>query len=77
MKQFDKFEATFAPEKEGLKDSSIPWIGWKGIWQASWTIDKGDRFEGEWACVCIPQEDGKIRPPFGWVALSQLSDILL
>lgn len=72
MDQFDLVYATFQPQiTDNLKETSRPWIGWRGLWSADWIVED-EPYQGQWA-MCIDRDS---RAPFVWVPESDLIDIV-
>ena len=72
MNRFDIVEATFQPQNmDTLKDTSVPWIGYRCQWSADWIIEEGE-FEGKFAMGVISDD----HPPFAWAPESDLTDIV-
>lgn len=74
MRQFDKVEATFAPQRtDNLKTEAVRWIGQRAVWQASWRREDDESYAGEWVMVPCSRPEGLGYP--GWAPLSDLADV--
>lgn len=75
--RFDIIEATFQPQnRETLKPEMVPFIGYRGRWEAAWIVDEEDdsQFTGQWAWTPHPVLGTPI--PYGWVPDEDLVDRL-
>jgi hypothetical protein len=57
LQPLDRVDATFTPRRvDDLKGGAAQWIGWRGIWEASWLIeeDSGVPWVGEWHMMVVP-----------------------
>lgn len=77
LEQFYLVEATFRPRREDdLREAARKWIGWRGLFEASWIIEEGE-YSGEWACsVRPPIENGPPADAFVWVPEGDLVDMV-
>lgn len=70
---FDKVLATFRPSRtDDLTPEAACWIGWRGVWSASWIVERG-QYEGQWAMM--PLDPHGNYPPFAWMPFCDLADI--
>lgn len=76
MKQFDRFLATFQPQRtDDLKPGVAELIGLRCEWEVAWLIEEedGGPYIGEWACAAYGLEAS---PPFAWAPSCDLVDIV-
>jgi hypothetical protein len=72
------YKATFNPKKLDLKPGVAEYIGKTGIFQASWIIEEGERYAGQWAMGLIrDMSPGWEDYQYVWVPEEDLSNIVL
>lgn len=70
MEQFDRFIATFQPQRtDDLKPGADRIIGTRCEWEAAYVIEEGP-YEGQMACMPILGS-----APFAWAPACDLADI--
>ena len=77
LEQYARVWGTFSPDRrDDLVPEAADWIGCRLVWQASWLIEDGP-YEGQWAmCIVRPGFMNPL-PPFAWVPLCDLDDVVL
>ena len=74
LKKYDVVRAKFTPQKtDDLRNGAKELIGKTGEFMASWIIEDGYDYAGQWAMV--PQWEYSDIFKFGWVPLCDLSGI--
>lgn len=70
MEQFDRFIATFKPQRsDDLKSRAYALVGTRCEWEAAYVIEEGP-YEGQMACTPVLS-----RAPFAWAPACDLADI--
>ena len=70
------YKATFNPKKLDLKPGVAEYIGKEGIFQASWIIEEGEPYAGQWAMSLMPHlSPGWEGYEYVWVPEEDLSNI--
>lgn len=76
MEQFDRFEATFLPQRtDDMKEAATTLIGKRLEWEAGYVIEAtdGERYAGQFACILLtPMAEN---PGFVWAPECDLADI--
>lgn len=75
MEQFDRFEATFQPQRtDDLRPGVADLIGRRYEWEVAWFIEEedGGHYVGQWACAAY----NEMGLPFAWVPSGDLADLV-